>query len=163
MTEKASPTFARHLAAIESGTITRTNLIGIRKLLNGAARRAAGWSVGATTPLGTLEQADELLEAIRRHRPRVAGELHDGGLKVLRNRRHAKRLAPYADSIAALDHFRLVDVEQWGRDGCYSVPIYAAWSTIPPKGDALDGGTYEAFRFHNVPWQSGGNGPEIVQ
>lgn len=42
-------------------------------------------------------------------------------------------------------------------------PDYAAWSTIPPKGDALDGGTYEAFRFRNVPWQSGGDGPEIVE
>lgn len=108
-------------------------------------------------------QADAILDAIRKHRPRVAGELHDGGLKVLRNRRYAKRLAPYADSIAALDHFRLVDLEDLSRrDGTYNTPIYAAWSTVPPKGDALDGGTYEAFRFRNVPWQSGGNGPEII-
>lgn len=162
MQQKPSPTFAKHLAAIERGEITRSNVIGIRKLLNGSARRAAGWFVGMTTPLGTLEQADAILDAIRKHRPRVAGELHDGGLKVLRNPRHAKRLAPYADSIAAADHFRLVDFEQMGRDDAYSVPIYALWSTVPPKGDALDGGTYEAFRFRNIPWQSGGNGPEIV-
>lgn len=165
MKEKPSPSFARHLAAIEAGTITRTNVIGIRKLLNGAARRAAGWSVGATTPLGTLEQADAILAALDKYRPRVAGELHEGGLKVLRNRRYAKRLEPFAASIAALDHFRLVGFEDISRrgDGLYNVPVYAAWSTIPPKGDALDGGTHEAFRFRNVPWQSGGDGPEIVE
>lgn len=162
MKEKPSPTFAKHLAAIEAGEVTRANIIGIRKLLNGAVRRANGWSVGMTTPLGTLDQADEILDAIRKHRPRVIGELHTGGLAVLRSKRHAKRLAEFAPSIAALDHFRLVDFNQLGRDGAYSVPVYSAWSTIPPKGDALDGGTYEAFRFRNIPWQSGGNGPEII-
>lgn len=161
-TEKPSPTFNCHLAAVKAGKVTRTNIIGIRKLLNGAVRRAAGWSVGMTAPLGTLDQADEILTAIRKHQPRVTGELHASGLKVLRNPRHAKRLADYADSIAAADHFRLVDFDQLGRDGAYSVPIYALWSTVPPKGDALDGGTYEALRFRNIPWQSGGNGPEII-
>lgn len=151
MKEKPSPTFAKHLAAIEAGEITRHNIIGIRKLLNGSARRAAGWSVGMTTPLGTLEQADEILAAIAKHRPRVAGELHAGGLKVLRNPRHSKRLAPYADSIAALDHFRLVDFEELGSRGCYFSPIYRA---------ETDDGRWISFR--NIPWQSGGNGPEII-
>ena len=106
-----------------------------------------------------------MLEMAHKYRPRVADELHEGGLKVLRNRRYAKRLEPFAASIAALDHFRLVGFEDISRrgDGTHNVPVYAAWSTIPPKGDALDGGTYEAFRFRNVPWQSGGDGPEIVE
>lgn len=34
---------------------------------------------------------------------------------------------------------------------------------VPRQAVALDGGTYEAFRFRNVPWQSGGDGPEIVK
>lgn len=164
MTEKPSPTFAKHLAVIESGNITRHNIIGIRKLLNGSARRANGWSIGATTSRGTLEQADAILVALGKHQPRVAGELHESGLKVLRNRRYTKRLAPYADSIAALDHFRLIGFEDISRrgDGTHNIPVYAAWCKVPPKGDALDGGAYEAFRFRNVPWQSGGDGPEIV-
>lgn len=80
LVEKPSPAFKAHMAAVQSGTVTKTNIIGIRKLLNGSIRRAQGWSVGMSTP----------------------------------------------------------------------------------KGDALDGGTYEAFRFINIPWQSGGDGPEIV-
>ncbi len=160
--EKPSRTFAAHLAAVEAGSVTKTNVIGIRKLLNGAERRAQGWSVGRTTPLGTCAEAAQILSAIAEHRPRVTGELHEGGLKVLRNPRYAKRLQPYAASIAAIDHFRLVDFDALGWCGAHHVPVYAAWSTIPPKGGALDGGTYEAFRFRNVPWQSGGDGPEVL-
>lgn len=160
--EKPSRTFAAHLAAVEAGSVTKTNVIGIRKLLNGAERRAQGWSVGMTTPLGTRAEAAQILSAIAEHRPRVTGELHDGGLAVLRNHRHAKRLADFADSIAALDHFRLIGFDALGRHGAHHVPVYAAWAKIPPKGDALDGGTYEAFCFRNIPWQSGGDGPEIL-
>lgn len=165
MSEKPSPAFAAHMAAIESGSICRTNIIGMRKLLNGAFRRANGWSVGATTPKGTLKQADMLLASIRKHQPRVTGDLHEGGLKVLRNPRYAKRWQPWqAQAIASIDHFRLVDWEDISRrgDGTHWTPIYAAWCKIPPKGDALDGGTYEAFTFCNIPWQSGGDGPEIL-
>lgn len=158
--EKASPTVQAHLDAIRTGEVTKTNIIGIRKLLNGASRRADHLSTGATTPLGTMAQADEVVSAIYQHRPRIAGELHETGLKVLRNKRYAKRLAAFADSIAAADHFRLVDFEWLGN--YHTVPVYALWSKVPPKGDALDGGTYEAFRFRNVPWQSGGDGPELV-
>lgn len=83
---------------------------------------------------------------------------------MLRSPRYAKRLAPYADSIAVIDHFRLIDFEDISRrgDGTHNTPVYAVWCEIPSKGDVLDGGVYEAFRFQNIPWQSGGDGPEIV-
>lgn len=122
-----------------------------------------GWSAGMSTPLGTLEQADALLEAIRKHRPRVTGQLHDTGITLLRNPRYKKRWAAYQrEAIDSLDHFRLVDFDQEGRWGEYAVPVYQVWAKVPPKGDALDGGSYAAFAFRNIPWQSGGDGPEVV-
>ncbi len=153
------PVYKKHIDAIEAGTVDKGNIIGLRKAFNANDRRARGYSVGSTASNLTFEQCDDLLAAIYKHKPRAIGDLHHGGFKVLRNPRYAKRLAPFADSIAALDHFRLVDFESLGAG---YVPVYAAWSKIPLKGDALDGGTYEAFTFRNVPWQAGGDGPEIL-
>lgn len=151
----------KHLAAINAGTVAKTNIIGIRKALAHVDRIRAGWSGNRSN--ATSEGADALEYALKLHRPRVVGELHETGLRVLRSPRYAKRLADFADSIAALDHFRLIrfDRDNYGH-GDFIVPVYAAWSKIPPKGDAMDGGTYEAFRFRVVSWQSGGNGPELV-
>lgn len=64
-------------------------------------------------------------------------------------------------AIDNLDHFTLCGFDRIGQRGAYAVPVYQVWAKVPAKGDALDGGTYAAFCFKNVPWQSGGNGPEI--
>ena len=154
----------RHLHAICDGKVTRTNVIGMRKLINTAEREMAGWSVPKSAPdLQTVWDLETMLEG---RFPRVEGELHDTGLKVLRNPRYAKRWTDWqSQAIDAADHFRLVRFDRIGRigrNGEYAVPVYALWSKIPPKGDALDGGTYEAFWFRNIPWQSGGDGPEVV-
>lgn len=154
--------YALHLAAINAGTVTRANVNGIRRLINASERKAAGWSIGVTASAVDLDALYALEEALDDKRPRVTGELHDSGLKVLRNRRYAKRLDGLADSIAAIDHFTLVRFDRIGRRGEHCVPVFAVWSRIPAKGDALDGGTYRAFTFRNVPWQSGGDGPELV-
>lgn len=157
----------RHLAAIERGEITKTNVIGMKKAINAAERIREGCSVSATAPRVTVSDTMALRRRLSERRPIVRGELHDSGLKVLRNPRYAKRLASYADSIAAADHFRLVGFDMIGRRGSHAVPVYAVWSKIPLKGGVLDGGTYEAFRFRNIPWQTAyyegeESGPVIV-
>jgi len=144
-----SNTYKRHLAAIHSDNVTRSNVIGLRKLLNATARKESRLSVSCTSPDVTPEQAYWLQEAVERDQPRVTGELHDSGLALLRSKRYAKRLAPVADIIAAIDHFCLSGFE-W-LDSYHCVPVYLA--------KASDG---RSFTFRNVPWQSGGNGPEIL-
>lgn len=149
-TQKPSPAYQAHMAAIVAGEITKSNVIGIRKLLNGANRRANGWTVGACTPLGTLDQAYALVEAIREHKPKVTGELHETGLTLLRNRRYHKRWS-YTQQLE-IDQccgFRLVDFESFNNDA-YHVPVYQVMT--PTKA---------AFNFYNIPWQSGGNGPVV--
>jgi hypothetical protein len=149
---KPSPAFRRHLRAVKSGTVEKTNIIGMRKLLNGAARRAAGLSTGMTTPLGTEEQAQQLLSAIHDREPRIAGELHESGLAVLRNRRYAKRWTEeQREIIEALDHFQLLTFDRFGRYDQHAYPVYRA---VAKNG--------ESFAFRNIPWQSGGNGPQVV-
>jgi hypothetical protein len=140
--------YEKHMAAIVSGEVTKTNIIGIRKALNANSRRERGYSIGRCSPQLTFEQCDELLSAIHKYQPRVVGELHDGGIAVLRNKRYAKQLAAYAPLIATVVYFRLVDWQEW-KDG-YWTPV---WEAVSPD---------KSFHFVNVPWQSGGNGPEIV-
>lgn len=142
--------FSAHLDAIKSGYVTRTNVIGLRKALNSLARIDAGFSVGTTAPKVPKADVWEALHTIDRDNPRVTGELHDSGLKTLRNKRYAKRLAPYADLIQWPSHFELCGFEPIGRYGQYHVPIYR-----------LVGQNGGSFKFINIPWQSGGNGPEI--
>lgn len=155
----------KHLDAINSGKVEKTNVIGIRKALAHVDRIRAGYSGNRSN--ATPEQADALEYALRLHRPRVMGELHDTGLKVLRNPRYAKRWTPWQQkAIDAADHFRLVRFDREGNSAL--VPVYAVWSKVPPKGDALDGGTYEAFHFRNIPWQTAfyaglESGPVIVE
>ena len=86
---KPNPTTAKHLAAIRAGEVDRSNVNGIRKLLNGAARREAGYPVGMSTPKGTMEEADEVLAELEHRRPKVVGDLHETGLKLLRDLDHA--------------------------------------------------------------------------
>jgi hypothetical protein len=156
-------TAEKHLAAIRAGTVTKSNVIGIRKAFNAFERDRRNYSNSSTAPRMSADDYSATERALRENPPRVAGELHDGGLKVLRNPRYAKRLAHYAPAIASIDHFKLVGFE-W-IDATHCVPIYAVWSHVPPvagRDPFPPGATYEAFRFRNVPWQSGGDGPEIV-
>lgn len=152
-------TLAKHLAAIESGKVTRTNVIGLRKTFNAFERIRRGYSIGATCPAPSHDDMREIISALEKHRPAVAGQLHDTGIAILNNPRYEKRMRDYRDSIAAIDHFRLIRFDETAMRT--HAPVFQAWSRIPPKGDSLDGGFYLAFTFWNVPWQSGGDGPEI--
>jgi hypothetical protein len=142
-------TAQKHLSAITAGEVTKSNVIGIRKAMNHVARLRAGWSGNRSN--ATALDVSRMVEALRMVEPRVVdGALCASGLKLLQSPRYAKRLAPVADIIAALDTFRLVRFDPIG-DGLHVIPIYRATAT--------DG---RSFLFRNIPWQSGGNGPEIV-
>ncbi len=154
-------TLQKHVDAIRAGFVTRSNIIGIRKALNTYERRQSGYYVSPTSPRVKTDDIVELETAIQSCSPVVIGDMHDTGLTLLRNPRYKNRLAAYADSIAALHSFRLVRFEL--MDAWQHVPVFQVWANIPPKGDVLDGGTYLAFTFRNIPWQSGGNGPEILE
>ena len=141
-------TFQKHIDAIASGSVTKTNIIGLRKALNAEGRRRAGLSVSTTCPKVSGDDIYLALAMIDRDRPKVVGELHDSGIKLLQSKRYAKRLADYADVIEWPSHFELCGFDQVSR---YSVPVYR-----------LVGQNGGSFKFRNIPWQSGGNGPEIV-
>lgn len=128
------------MAAIEAGTVTKTNVIGIRKAINHVERLRAGWSGNRSNV--TPEEADTLEEALRRHEPRVVGELHESGLKLLRSPRWRKRWNErQAAIIEHLDRFALVRFDRIGQTN--AVPVYRAISN--------DRGS---FLFRNVPWQT---------
>ena len=148
MTSKA---VAAHLAAIESGNVTKTNVIGIRKALNAAWRISRGYSGGRCN--ATPQDAAALIEALERRKPIVRYDLHASGVRILTGKRYAKRLAPVADKIAALMGFSLVGYEDVGR-GQY-IPIYEAW------------GYAGKFLFRVIPWQTANylgleSGPVII-
>lgn len=142
----------KHLAAILAGTVTRSNVIGIRKAINAAERRERGYSVSRTAPrLGGRELA-AVEQALTEHEPRVIGELHDSGLKLLQSPRYRKRLESVAEIVANLESFHLVSFDRTQLDGhgANAVPVYRAR------------GAGRSFLFRNIAWQSGGNGPEIL-
>ena len=144
-------TFQKHIDANASGSVTKTNIIGLRKALNAEGRRRAGLSVSATCPKASGDDIHLALAMINRDRPKVVGELHDSGIKLLQNKRYAKRLAEYADVIEWPSHFELCGFNLLGLYGHYAVPVYR-----------LVGQNGGSFKFFNIPWQSGGYGPEIV-
>lgn len=140
--------FDKHIAAIKSGEVTKTNVIGMRKTLNAADRRYNGWSVGSTAPNVPQTKINAALAALEINPPRVVGDLHDSGVKLLNSPRYRQRLAhvkPIIDSLASFHLFGFAEV------GDIYVPIYIA--------RARDG---REFKFINIPWQSGGNGPELI-
>lgn len=145
----ASKALQAHEAAIRAGEVTKTNVIGLRKAINLAERGFAGWSVPKSAPdRDDVWQLENLLE---RDPPRVAGELHETGLALLRNKRFRKRLEAVSDIIEWPSHFELVRFDRIGRRDEYAVPVY--------RLTGQNGGT---FTFRNIPWQSGGNGPELL-
>ena len=144
-------TFEKHLAAIKAGVITKSNVIGLRKALNQTARHDAGWSVSRNATILTAEQCEALFDALAEHKPIVSGELHESGVKQLTARRYRNQLKAYADVTADIQRFRLIGFEAIGRCGEYYVPVYQAENTAGAR-----------MPFINIPWQSGGRGPEIV-
>lgn len=144
--------FDVHIAAALSGRVTKSNVIGTRKALNTAARRAGGGRVAKCAPVVTTEQFDALFTALGDCRPVIEGELHDSGIKQINNRRYRKQLGAVSDLIPLITRFRLVDFYAAGRRGEYFVPVYRAETADGESG----------FRFINIPWQSGGNGPEVL-
>ena len=147
-----SKAFQAHLDAIAAGEVTKTNVIGLRKLMTLAAKYDNGWSL-TKSERKRLDAADinEADDALHRVRPRVTGDLHDSGLAQLRSKRYRKQLASVADIIADLQSFHLIGFEMIGERGVYATPIYEARDS-----------KCRAFAFINIPWQAGGRGPEVT-
>lgn len=139
-----------HLESIRAGEVSKTTVIGLRKAINAQARRDRGLSVSMTAP---ALQGDELAEIEREladREPLVTGELHESGLRLLQGKRYAKQVDSVADLVPAIEAFRLVRFDRFGSGDLHCVPVYRACA---PGGN---------FLFRNIPWQSGGNGPEII-
>lgn len=137
-----SPTFKKHLAVIQAGEVTKTNVIGIRKAINHVERLRAGWSGNRSSV--APHEADALEVALAQREPRVLGELHDSGLKLLRSPRWRKRWNErQAGIIERLDHFNLVRFDRIGANGGQAIPVYRAVAT-----------TGQSFLFRNIPWQT---------
>jgi hypothetical protein len=151
MKQTSLKSIARHLAAVQSGKVDKTNVIGIRKAIN-------EWSETRTIRTEIIDALFELECAIRDHPPTVAGALHDSGLKVLRNPRYAKRWTDLNSATSSInaDHFELVRFDRVGMRGRYSMPVYRVVS--------YDG---RSFTFRNIPWQTAyysglDDGPRVV-
>lgn len=150
MKQTSLKSIARHTAAINAGTVEKTNVIGIRKAINAMERNA--WNEPEM-----VDAQFELEQAIAERRPTVVGALHDSGVKVLRNPRYAKRWNERERGIIdRLHHFELVRFDRLGARGRYSVPVYRAV-----------GVTGQGFAFRNVPWQTAyyaglDDGPRVV-
>lgn len=144
-------TYERHIAAIRH-TVTRSNIIGIRKALNAYERASRGYSVSLTCPDWTLAQIDAILTDTARYAPVITGEWHGTGIATLQRavKRYPDRFNAYRAAVVAdIWYFRLVD---WHcEDGLHYYPVIRAI--------ARDGAHFD---FYNIPWQSGGDGPEIV-
>lgn len=142
-----------HLAAIESGAVTKTNVIGIRKAINAMERDRNGYSLSATAPKTTIEEVFAVEEKLSEREPNVTGEFFLSGLAVLTNPRYAKRFSEREHAVIDdIDVIKLVRFDRIGRRGEYAVPVFRA------KGCNGDD-----FLYWNIPWQSGGRGPEIVE
>jgi len=141
----------KHLATIRGGTVTKSNVIGIRKAFNAFERHSCGYSNSRTAPRMSAVEVTAVEQALAELEPRVIGELHDSGLKLLRSARYRKRLAPVADIVANLESFHLIAFDRIGAQGLHTVPVYRAR------------GAGRSFLFRNIAWQSGGNGPELLR
>lgn len=139
----------QHLAAIQAGRVTKTNVIGLRKALNADARDRAGLSLSRVAPKLLGRELWATVDALAEYHPTVTGELHDSGLKLLRSPRYRKRLADVAEIVNA-EHSRFDLVRFDWIDSLHSVPVYRL---VTFAG---------SLEFRNVPWQSGGDGPEVL-
>lgn len=149
----APTTAQRHLAAIESKRITKTNVIGIRKALSHVDRIRAGWSGNRCNV--TPAEADAMESALSTHQPAVVCDLHNSGIALLRSPRYRKRFnAEQTAIINAPDiRFNLIRFDREGRSTI--VPVYRVTSAAGQ------------FCFRNLPWQAAWveeleSGPVIV-
>lgn len=144
-------TLQKHLDAIQSGTVDRTNVIGLRRAINKAEHQVRGYWTSRMEPKAKPSEVWEVESWLEREQPRVSGDLRTSGLAVLRNPRYARRLAPVQDIIDCLDHFELVRFDRLAPNGSGALPCYRA---VGAHG--------RSFTFRNVPWQSGGDGPTVL-
>lgn len=147
-------TLKKHLDAIKSGAITKTNIIGLRKAFNTNARLIWGYSCGVTSPRVKVNDIAEINKAISLNEPRVSRELDASGRKVLQDRRYRKHWTEsQARIIATLDHFRFVGFRE--ISAMHFVPVYKAIAS---------GGS---FNFIVIPWQTAyamglQSGPQVI-
>jgi hypothetical protein len=146
-------TAKRHMKAICGGEVTKSNVIGLRKAFNHVERLKRGWSGNRSAV--TIEEADKLRAELERHQPRVVGELHESGLKLLRSPRYKKLWTPHqAAAIEGATFFRLIGFVL--IDSTHYAPAYRVFTKAGP-----------AFAFYHVPWQAalGGQaeaGPHVL-
>lgn len=146
-------TWEKHLAAIEAGRVTKSNVIGIRKAINARWRTERGYSGSRTAPDWTAFQIAHVERLLDEKEPAVVGDLHDSGVKLLRSRRWRSRFNEAQLAIIHAPHvlFSLVRFDRIGHGGSHCVPVY--------RITAFAGN----FLFRNIPWQSavyGGDGEE---
>lgn len=134
----------KHITAIGSGVVSKTNIIGLRKAFNANIRRQRGLSTSTTAPQMTATELDLVQRLLKELEPKVTGSLHASGLKLLRSKRCAKTVA----GLPAVKQFRLVGFDY--IDDFHVTPVYRAV------------GKAGSYTFRNIPWQSGGKGPEII-
>lgn len=142
---------ANHLADIESGNVTKTNLIGLRKAL-GAEYKATHWGWNNRLKLQG-EALREAMAALHTRKPLVRGELHESGVRLVTSPRWRKRFADVQHVIDTLHGFRLSHFEDMGRG--HFVPVFQA---VGESG---------SFYFRNPPWQLAmvlgiESGPEVI-
>jgi hypothetical protein len=148
-------TIKNHLAAIQKGVVTKTNVIGIRKTIAHAERLRRGWSGNRLN--ATPADADALEAALSKSKPVVVGALHDSGVKLLQSKRYAGRFTErQARAINSIRKFRLLRFDRVGDREQALVPVYLALS---PFG---------SFAFRNIPWQTAyyageESGPVVVE
>lgn len=142
-------TFEEHMKAIQSGELTKRNVISLRKAINADERRRAGYSVSSTAPKQLSEsQWEKIMDALARVKPKVVGELHESGMKLLKSKRYKRQLESVSEIIEELESFHLVGFDILGEG--YAVPVYRA-----------KGASGKSFPYSCRSWQSGGNGPQI--
>jgi hypothetical protein len=138
----------KHLAAIRSGNVTKTNVIGLRKALNADARRLAGYSVSSVAPKLKGAELAAIIAELEAKEPLVRGSLHESGVRIVTGPRYAKRFDSVRHVVDSLHGFRLVRFDDVAEVG--AVPVYRAI------------GSAGSFLFRVIAWQSGGDGPELV-
>lgn len=139
-----SRTFAKHMAAIQSGTITGSTIIGLRKAFNADAQRPYN---GRTSPDIGPAHIEAYYQAIITHKPHVAGDWLQSGIDQLQSKRYRSRWNPrQAAIIADIAAIRLIDIDWIDAQHCHMI-----YQAIGTNGDKLI--------YSTIPWQSGGNGP----
>lgn len=134
----------RQLAAINSGRVTKSNIIGIRKILGAAWRLEHGYSVSVTAPsfdeMSATQAREAILKGLEECRPTVTGDLHETGLQLLRSPRYRKRFAFLNDVISDDMRFDLIRFDDVSRG--HFIPVYRAC------------GWDRGFVFRAIPWQT---------